>query len=123
MRPARAANSGSFESLKAPKQRKKAQDYPHVGIRAHRIYSSPPGVVGWITWETGTEPRTAPRRPPSGRPNGVVEGLETGVQRLFADPEDLPDAAAHRHRPALVRVRLPIGGGDRGRGGRPAAWA
>jgi len=47
------------------------------------------------------------------RRHHVVERLDLGVHRQLAQVEDLPHAAAERHGPAVVAVRLPVGGDDR----------
>jgi hypothetical protein len=43
----------------------------------------------------------------------VVEALELGLHRLAADFEDLAEAAAERHGPGVVTVRLPVRRDDR----------
>ena len=40
----------------------------------------------------------------------VVERLRLGIDRLFADVEDLAEASAERHGPLIPTRRIPVGG-------------
>ena len=46
----------------------------------------------------------------------IVVGGELGIDRLLADFENLTDAAAKGHRPAVAAFSLPVGVDDRRRG-------
>ena len=40
----------------------------------------------------------------------IVVGGDVGIDRLVTDLEDATDAAADRHRPAIIVLSLPVGG-------------
>ena len=42
----------------------------------------------------------------------IVVGGDAGIDRLVADIEDAPDAAADGHSPAIIVIGLPVGGNE-----------
>ena len=50
----------------------------------------------------------------------IVVGGDVGIDRLVADLEDAPDAAADRQGPAIIVISFPVGGNEGTRGQVPA---
>src|SRR5262245_18191133 len=50
----------------------------------------------------------------------VVVGSDVGIDRLVTDLKYAPEAAANRHRPAIIVIGLPVSGNERAGGQVPA---